>query len=119
MRRPLATVRARTALGASLALGIALLLSASTAGGLLRRSLIRSVDQVAQVRAADVATLASRGELPDGLSSQDGEIVQVVATGGRGLAASPRRAPAQPPAARRPPPRPVRAATVEQPGGGG
>src|SRR5438270_13372338 len=63
--RLLATVRARTVLGASLALGIGLLLSASTAGALLRRSLIRNIDEVAEVRAADVAALASRGELPD------------------------------------------------------
>ena len=75
--RPFSTVRARTALGASLALGIALLLSASAAGGLLRRSLIRNLDEVAEVRAADVAALASKGQLPEGLSSQDGEIVQV------------------------------------------
>ena len=47
--RFLATVRARTVLGGSLALGIALLLSASTAGGLLRRSLISSIDEVASV----------------------------------------------------------------------
>src|SRR5919204_2602379 len=57
--RPLATVRARTVLGGSLALGIALLLSVSTAGGLLRRSLIRSIDEVAEVRAAEVAALPS------------------------------------------------------------
>ncbi|HEY4411043.1 MAG TPA: hypothetical protein VGO87_14285, partial [Acidimicrobiia bacterium] len=62
--RPIATVRARTVLGGSLALGIALLLSASTAGHLLRRSLIRSIDEVAEVRAAEVAALPSAAELP-------------------------------------------------------
>ena len=74
--RFLATVRARTVLGGSLALGIALLLSASTAGGLLRRSLIRSIDEVAEVRAAEVAVLPVGGPLPAGLSSDGGEIVQ-------------------------------------------
>ena len=86
--RPLATVRARTVLGGSLALGIALVLSASTAGQLLRRSLIRSIDEVAEVRAAEVAGLPRGTELPDGLSSKDGEIVQVVGADGRVLATS-------------------------------
>jgi signal transduction histidine kinase len=117
-RRPLATVRARTALGASLALGIALLLSASTAGGLLRRSLIRSVDQVAEVRAADVAAIASGGQLPEGLSSQDGEIIQVVATDGRVLAASLPDAAVHPLSTLRPEPGRFRTDTVEQLGGG-
>jgi len=76
--RFLATVRARTALGGSLALGIALLLSASTAGGLLRRSLIRSIDEVAEVRAAEVAVLPVNDPLPAGLASGGGEIVQLV-----------------------------------------
>ncbi|HYT40644.1 MAG TPA: ATP-binding protein, partial [Acidimicrobiia bacterium] len=116
--RPFATVRARTALGASLALGIALLLSASTAGALLRRSLIRSLDEVAEVRAADVAALANRSELPEGLSSQDGEIVQVVAGDGRVLAASVRSAATHPLSTLRPPPGRFRSETVERLGGG-
>jgi signal transduction histidine kinase len=86
--RPLATVRARTVLGGSLALGIALVLSVSTAGQLLRRSLIRSIDEVAEVRAAEVAGLPRGAELPDGLSSEEGEIVQVVGSDGRVLATS-------------------------------
>jgi signal transduction histidine kinase len=86
--RPFATVRARTVLGGSLALGIALVLSASTAGQLLRRSLIRSIDEVAEVRAAEVAVLPRGAELPDGLSSEDGEILQVVGSDGRVLATS-------------------------------
>jgi signal transduction histidine kinase len=118
-RRPLATVRARTALGASLALGVALLLSASTAGALLRRSLIRSIDQVAEVRAADVVALASGGQLSGGLSSQDGEIVQVVAGDGRVLAASLAGAD-QPLSTLRPPPGRFRTETMENlPGGVG
>jgi signal transduction histidine kinase len=119
-RRPLATVRARTALGASLALGVALLLSASTAGALLRRSLIRSIDQVAEVRAADVVVLASGGQLSGGLSSQDGEIVQVVAGDGRVLAASLAGAAGRPLSTLRPPPGRFRTETVENlPGGVG
>ena len=86
--RPFATVRARTVLGGSLALGIALLLSASTAGGLLRRSLIRSIDEVAEVRAAEVAVLPVGEPLPAGLASGGGEIAQVVSGDRRVLAAS-------------------------------
>jgi signal transduction histidine kinase len=115
--RPLATVRARTAVGASLALGIALLLSASTAGELLRRSLIRSVDEVAEVRAADIAGLASRGDLTQVLSSQDGEIVQVVSGDGRVLATT-LPAATRPVSALRPPPGGLRIQTVERLGDG-
>ena len=86
--RPLATVRARTVLGGSLALGIALVLSVSTAGQLLRRSLIRSIDEVAEVRAAEVAGLPRGADLPQGLSSEQGEILQVVGADGRVLATS-------------------------------
>jgi signal transduction histidine kinase len=71
-----------------LALGIALVLSVSTAGQLLRRSLIRSIDEVAEVRAAEVAGLPRGADLPEGLSSEEGEIVQVVGTDGRVLATS-------------------------------
>ena len=116
--RLLATVRARTALGASLALGIALVLSASTAGALLRRSLIRNIDEVAEVRAVDVAGLAYSGELAEGLASQDGEIVQVVSGDGRVLAASLRGAAARPISSLRPQPGRFRTDTVEQLDGG-
>jgi signal transduction histidine kinase len=116
--RPFSTVRARTAVGASLALGIALLLSASTAGQLLRRSLIRSLDQVAEVRAADVAGLAFGGELPRGLHSQDGEIVQVVSGEGQVLAASHEKAADQPISTLRPLSGRFRTQTVERLGGG-
>jgi signal transduction histidine kinase len=116
--RLFATVRARTVLGASLALGIALLLSASTAGALLRRSLIRNIDEVAQVRAADVAALAGRGALPEALTSQEGGIVQVVSGDGRVLAASLHGAAARPLSSLRPPPGQFRAETVEQLDGG-
>ncbi|HEV7865868.1 MAG TPA: HAMP domain-containing protein, partial [Acidimicrobiia bacterium] len=115
--RPLSTVRARTAVGATVALGIALLLSASTAGQLLRRSLIRSVDQVAEVRAADVVAAASGGALPERLTSQHGEIVQVV-DGGRVLAASLPGAATHPLSTVRPPPGQFDAQTVERLGGG-
>ena len=113
-----ATVRARTVLGASLALGIALLLSASTAGALLRRSLIRSIDEVAEVRAADVAALANRGELPEALTSQDSGIVQVVSSDGRVLAASLQSAATQPLSSLLPPPGKFRTETVHQLDGG-
>jgi len=115
--RPFATVRARTVLGASLALGIALVLSASTAGSLLRRSLVRNIDEVAQVRAADVAALVSQGQLAHGLSSEDGEIVQVVTADGRVLGASRPDAAAEPVSALQPPPGGFRTVTVNRLGG--
>ena len=110
--RPFSTVRARTVLGASVALGIALLLSASTAGALLRRSLVRNIDEVSEVRAADVAALAGSGRLPEALSSQDGEIVQVVSGDGKVLAASQPGAAGRPLSALRPPPGRFRTLTV-------
>jgi len=116
--RPFSTVRARTVLGASLALGIALLLSASTAGGLLRRSLIRNLDSVAEVRAADVAALAGAGRLPEGLSSDDGEIVQVVSADGRILAASLPGADGRPISTLLPPPGQFKTVTVPRLDGG-
>jgi signal transduction histidine kinase len=112
--RPFSTVRARTVLGASLALGIALLLSAATAGALLRRSLIRNIDAVAEVRAADVAALAGTAKLPQGLTSANGEIVQVVSADGRVLAASVPRAGERPIATVLPAPGRFKATTVER-----
>ncbi len=116
--RPFSTVRARTVLGASLALGIALLLSASTAGALLRRSLIRNIDSVAEVRAADVAALAGAGRLPEGLSSDNGEIVQVVGADGRVLAVSLPGADGRPMSSLLPAAGRFKAATVEHLDGG-
>lgn len=116
--RPFSTVRARTVLGASLALGIALLLSASTAGALLRRSLIRNIDSVAEARAADVAALVGAGRLPDGLSSEDGDIIQVVSANGRVLAASLPGAGGPRISSLLPPPGQVKAETVERLDGG-
>jgi signal transduction histidine kinase len=116
--RPLATVRARTVLGGSLALGIALLLSASTAGGLLRRSLIRSIDEVAEVRAAEVAVLPVGDPLPAGLASDGAEIVQVVGSDGRVLAASLPGAASWPLSKLLPAPGRVRTQTVDRLGGG-
>ena len=118
MLRPLATVRARTVLGGSLALGIALVLSVSTAGGLLRRSLIRSIDEVAEVRAAELAVLPRGTELPDGLSSEDGEIAQVVSSRGQVLATSLSRAATSPISTLLPDPGVVRTQTVDRLAGG-
>lgn len=115
--RPLATVRAQTVLGGSLALGIALVLSVSTAGQLLRRSLIRSIDEVSEVRAAELAGLPRGAELPDGLSSEDGEIAQVVSGDGRVLATSLAAATA-PISTLRPEPGSVRTETVAHLDGG-
>jgi len=116
--RPLATVRARTVLGGSLALGIALILSLSTAGGLLRRSLIRSIDEVAEVRAVEVAILPAGAALPAGLASDGGEIVQVVSSAGQILAASLPAASTDRLSVLDPPPGRFRTETVDRLGGG-
>ena len=116
--RPLATVRARTVLGGSLALGIALILGLSAAGGLLRRSLIRSIDEVAEVRAAEVAVLPIGAPLPAGLASDGGEIVQIVSSDGRVIAASLPAATNHPLSALVPPPGRFRFETVDRLGGG-
>jgi signal transduction histidine kinase len=101
-----------------LALGIALLLSASTAGGLLRRSLIRSIDEVAEVRAAEVAVLPVGDPLPAGLASDGGEIVQVVSSDRRVLAASLPGAVTWPLSTLLPPAGRVRTQTVDRLDGG-
>src|SRR5207302_5602079 len=76
-----------------------------------------SLDAVAQVRAADVARLAAGGELPRGLSSENGQIVQVVGSDRRVLAASLPGA-TVPLSSLRPLPGRFRTETVERLGGG-
>lgn len=83
-------VRVRTTATAVLVVAIA---SALGAGGLvlrLRAGLVAHVDEVAEVRAEDIASLARQGELPTELtpSGDDGAIVQVVDANGTVIAAT-------------------------------
>ena len=88
--RRVATVRARTTLAATLLVGIAVLAGAISLVVVLRRSLVEHVDDVAEVRADDVAALAAQDELPQTLAvaGDDGGLVQVVDADGRVIAAS-------------------------------
>jgi signal transduction histidine kinase len=90
---PLATVRARTTLAASLVVGIALAVGAAALLLTLRQALVRSGDDSAQIRARDLATLAAADALPPTLTVPgEDDIAQVVDQSGHVLAASPSHA---------------------------
>lgn len=55
---------------------------------LLHRSLVRNLDDVADIRSDDIAALARRGTLPPTLSLEDDAVGQVVDDQGGVLAAS-------------------------------
>lgn len=86
--RRLATVRARTTLAATLILGAALVVGGTALVTVLGRSLVNNVDQVAALRAEDVAALASQRYLPETLGVEDDSAVQIVDHTGRVIAAS-------------------------------
>jgi signal transduction histidine kinase len=89
-RRRFATVRARTTIAAAGVVGLALVITAVGLVVFLRLSLVSRVDDVARVRADDVATLARQGALPRdlGVEGDDGNITQVVDDAGRVRAAT-------------------------------
>jgi signal transduction histidine kinase len=96
---PLSTVRARTTALAALVVGLALAASATLLLLTLRHSLERSGDDVARMRARDIATLAAASALPPILAVPgEDDIAQVVDGSGKVLAASPGHA-GQPPIA--------------------
>jgi signal transduction histidine kinase len=82
------TVRTRTTVAATLIFGLTFLLGGAAMVTLLRQSLIRDLDGVADIRADDIAALARRGALPDTLLLEDDAVGQVVDAQGRVLAAS-------------------------------
>jgi signal transduction histidine kinase len=91
-RRPwwrLASVRARTTAAATVIVGLALTLAAVTLLVLLRRSLVKQLDDAAMFRAEDIAALAEEDDLPVTLAGDDDAITQVVDDTGRVVAASP------------------------------
>lgn len=88
--RRLASVRARTTLAATLIVGVALILASVSLVVLLRRSLVANIDEVADIRAEDIAALARQGDLPEELAAagDDGRFAQLVDHDGRVVAAT-------------------------------
>lgn len=89
-RRPLATVRARTTAAATVIVGIALAVATIGLVVLLRDSLVENVDDVAELRAQDIAAQARQGTLPRSLAvaEEEGAVAQVVDSNGVVVAAS-------------------------------
>ncbi len=83
MPRDLRRVRVRTTLLASLVVGAALAAGSLGLLAVMRNQLVESIDEVAEVRAEDVAALVRRGDLPQTLANTDEEEagVQVVEDG--------------------------------------
>ncbi|WP_165440077.1 sensor histidine kinase [Micromonospora kangleipakensis] len=83
-------MRARTTVAATIVVGVALVVTAVSLVMFLRFSLVERVDDIARVRAHDVATLARQGTLPTELAVEgdDGSIAQVVDGAGRVVAAT-------------------------------
>jgi signal transduction histidine kinase len=67
--RGLASVRGRTTAGAVVVVGLALLVGSIGLLGLLRRSLVSDLDEITEIRAFDIAALASQGDLPPVLAT--------------------------------------------------
>ena len=90
MPRRLATVRVRTTVVATAAVGVALILGAWALVAILERSLIEGVQSTLELRSADVAALARLGTLGENLSlpGQSSALVQVIDPSGRVAAAS-------------------------------
>jgi signal transduction histidine kinase len=88
-RRRRGTVRTRTTVAAALILGLTLAIGGAAMLSLLRRSLVANIDDIADVRADDIAALARAGGLPETLGLEDDAVVQVVDGTGRVIVASP------------------------------
>jgi signal transduction histidine kinase len=84
-----AGVRGRTTIAATLVVGAALAVGSVALESVLRRSLVSDIQQVAELRAADVAALVRHGRLPSGhIGADEDEAVQVVDGSRRVVAAS-------------------------------
>ncbi|MEA2973046.1 MAG: hypothetical protein QOG82_1504 [Actinomycetota bacterium] len=83
-----ATVRGRTTVAASLVVAAALGVGGIALDTLLRAKLVDNIEQVAELRAEDVAAVAAAGQLADPLGTEDDALVQVVDAAGRVVAAS-------------------------------
>jgi signal transduction histidine kinase len=82
------TVRIRTTLAATAILALALLVGGVAMLTLLRRSLVRNMDDVADIRADDIAALVAEQQLPRTLALEDDAVGQVVDEHGVVVAAS-------------------------------
>ncbi len=102
--RRLATVRARTTAAVTAIVGVAIAVGAVSLVLVLHRSLIHHIDDVAEARAQDVATLVAQGTLPStlGVTSEDAGLTQVVDGSGRVRATTPGLDPSRPLATFRP-----------------
>ncbi len=87
-RRRRGTVRTRTTVAATLILGLTLLIGGTAMLTLLHRSLVRNLDDVADIRADDIAASVRQGRLPDTLALEDDAVGQVVDDAGRVVAAT-------------------------------
>jgi signal transduction histidine kinase len=88
-RRRRGTVRIRTTLAATAILALALLVGGTAMLTLLRRSLVRNLDDVADIRADDISALVAEEPLPRTLALEDDAVGQVVDEHGVVVAASP------------------------------
>jgi signal transduction histidine kinase len=88
--RRLATVRARTTAAVTAIVGAAIAVGAVSLVLVLHRSLVHNIDDVAEARAQDVATLVQQGSLPPtlGVTGEDAGLTQVVDASGQVLAST-------------------------------
>ena len=82
------TMRSRTTVAATLIVGLTLAVGGTAMLTLLERSLVGNLDDVADVRADDIAALARAGALPHTLGLEEDAVGQVVDDGGRVIAAT-------------------------------
>jgi signal transduction histidine kinase len=97
------TVRVRTTLAATTILALALVVGGVAMLTLLRRSLVRNMDDVADIRADDIAALVAAPPIPRTLALEDDAVGQVVDDHGLVVAASTNISGAGPIADLRPP----------------
>ena len=89
-RRPRLSIRVRTTLGATVVVGVALVVAGVLVVLLLRRDLTASVDAAADLRAEDLVAALEAGRDPASLVAGDDDeaLVQIVTEDGRVVAAS-------------------------------
>lgn len=89
-RRRLGAVRVRTTAGATVVVGVALLVGAVVLVVVLRRNLVDNVETAARLRADDVVAVLEAGSTPDALAvdNEEASLVQVLDARGRVVAAS-------------------------------
>src|SRR5436305_1314116 len=88
LRWSVLSVRARTTLAATTAVGLAVLIGAMALAAVLQRSLVSDLDQVAELRATALAELAVQGSLGGSIQADEDEAVQVVDASGTVIASS-------------------------------